>query len=353
MQKPTPWSIVKPASNYRFNHARYRLVTRVLHQGAKAMATPGSLHRPQRRFAFSVMTPIMIYLMIFSLLPMIWAVILGFFDYSPARVGGALFGLGESNPFIGINNYIDMFGDSQPATVFRKSIINTFLFTLLVLPLNLAITLPLAIIIERSHARVKGFFRAVYFLPTVTSAVAVALIWGAIYNPQAGLLNTLIRTIGLTPPKAWLSDPQAFVFGIPLAMVALIIAHLWQDFGYNLVIFIAALQGIPQNLRDAAMVDGANEQQMFWYVTLPLLQPTLLFVCVMTILSSLQMFILAQVMTAGGPREQTTTMLMSIYSNAFRYQNMGWAAAMSMVLFGIIMLFTIVQFRFLRSDWEY
>jgi multiple sugar transport system permease protein len=317
------------------------------------MATPGSLHRPQRRFAFSVMTPIMIYLMIFSLLPMIWAVILGFFDYSPARVGGALFGLGESNPFIGINNYIDMFGDSQPATVFRKSIINTFLFTLLVLPLNLAITLPLAIIIERSHARVKGFFRAVYFLPTVTSAVAVALIWGAIYNPQAGLLNTLIRTIGLTPPKAWLSDPQAFVFGIPLAMVALIIAHLWQDFGYNLVIFIAALQGIPQNLRDAAMVDGANEQQMFWYVTLPLLQPTLLFVCVMTILSSLQMFILAQVMTAGGPREQTTTMLMSIYSNAFRYQNMGWAAAMSMVLFGIIMLFTIVQFRFLRSDWEY
>lgn len=317
------------------------------------MATPGSLHRPQRRFAFSVMTPIMIYLMIFSLLPMIWAVILGFFDYSPARVGGALFGLGESNPFIGINNYIDMFGDSQPATVFRKSIVNTFLFTLLVLPLNLAITLPLAIIIERSHARVKGFFRAVYFLPTVTSAVAVALIWGAIYNPQAGLLNTLIRTIGLTPPKAWLSDPQAFVLGIPLAMVALIIAHLWQDFGYNLVIFIAALQGIPQNLRDAAMVDGANEQQMFWYVTLPLLQPTLLFVCVMTILSSLQMFILAQVMTAGGPREQTTTMLMSIYSNAFRYQNMGWAAAMSMVLFGIIMLFTIVQFRFLRSDWEY
>jgi len=246
-----------------------------------------------------------------------------------------------------------MFSDSQPATVFRKSVSNTFLFTFLILPLNLAITLPLAIIIERSHARVKGFFRAVYFLPTVTSAVAVALIWGAIYNPQAGLLNSMIRTIGLTPPKAWLSDPQAFVMGIPLAMIALIIAHLWQDFGYNLIIFIAALQGIPQNLRDAAMVDGANEQQMFWYVTLPLLQPTLLFVCVMTILSSLQMFILAQVMTTGGPREQTTTMLMSIYSNAFRYQNMGWAAAMSMVLFGIIMVFTILQFRFLRSDWEY
>jgi ABC-type sugar transport system permease subunit len=141
--------------------------------------------------------------------------------------------------------------------------------------------------------------------------------------------------------------------GIPLAMVALIIAHLWQDFGYNLVIFIAALQGIPANMREAAMVDGANEWQMFWRITLPLLRPTLLFVCVMTMLSSLQMFILAQVMTAGGPREQTTTMLMSIYQNAFRYQSMGWAAAMSMVLFLIILILTVTQFRLLRSDWEY
>jgi ABC-type sugar transport system permease subunit len=264
-----------------------------------------------------------------------------------------LFGLGADNPFVGLNNYIAMFADSQPANVFRKSVANTFLFSFLVLPLNLLITIPLAIIIERSHARAKGFFRAVYFLPTVTSAVAVAIIWGAIFNPQAGLLNAFIRDIGLTPPKAWLSDPRAFFMGIPLAMVALIIAHLWQDFGYNLVIFIAALQGIPANMREAAMVDGADEWQMFWRITLPLLRPTLLFVCVMTMLSSLQMFILAQVMTSGGPREQTTTMLMSIYQNAFRYQSMGWAAAMSMVLFLIILILTVTQFRLLRSDWEY
>mgnify|MGYP006274734181 CR=1 FL=1 len=317
------------------------------------MAKPGTLQQSQRRFAQSIMTPIMIYLMIFSLIPMIWAITLGFFDYSPARVGGSWFGLGETNPFVGLKNYIAMFGDSQPATVFRKSVYNTFLFALIVLPLNLAITLPLAIIIERSHAKLKGFFRAVYFLPTVTSAVAVALIWGAIYNPQAGLLSSLIRELGLVPPKAWLTDPRAYVMGVPLAMIAIIVTYLWQDFGYNLVIFIAALQGIPQNLREAAMVDGANEQQLFWYVTLPLLQPTMLFVSVMTMLSSLQMFVLAQVMTNGGPREQTTTILMSVYQNAFRYQNMGWAASMSLVLFGIIMVFTVVQFRFLRSDWEY
>jgi multiple sugar transport system permease protein len=317
------------------------------------MAPRRSLNQHQQRFAYSVMTPIMIYLMVFSLLPMLWALILGFFDYSPVRSGGFWFGLGAENPFVGLKNYLAMFADSQPANVFRKSVANTFLFSFLVLPLNLLITLPLAIIIERSHAQAKGFFRAVYFLPTVTSAVAVAIIWGAIFNPQAGLLNAMIRDIGLTPPKAWLSDPRAFFMGIPLAMIALIIAHLWQDFGYNLVIFIAALQGIPANLREAAMVDGANEWQMFWRITLPLLRPTLLFVCVMTMLSSLQMFILAQVMTAGGPREQTTTMLMSIYQNAFRYQSMGWAAAMSMVLFLIILVLTVTQFRFLRSDWEY
>lgn len=317
------------------------------------MPSTRSITSSQRRFAYSIMTPIMLYLMLFSLVPMLWAVILGFFDYSPARAGGTFFGLGNTNPFVGLKNYLDMFSDSQPAEVFRKSVYNTFLFAAIVLPCNLAITLPLAIIIERSHARLKGFFRAVYFLPTVTSSVAVALIWGAIYNPQAGLLSGFIRDIGLDAPKAWLSDPRAFVFGVPLAMLAVIVAHLWQDFGYNLVIFIAALQGIPQNLRDAAMVDGATEQQMFWYVTLPLLRPTMLFVCVMTVLSSLQMFILTQVMTSGGPREQTTTMLMSIYQHAFRYQNMGWAAAMSMVLFVIILLFTVAQFRLLRTDWEY
>jgi ABC-type sugar transport system permease subunit len=162
-----------------------------------------------------------------------------------------------------------------------------------------------------------------------------------------------MRSIGLTPPRAFLSDPQAFVLGVPLAMVSVIVAYLWQDFGYNLVIFIAALQGIPQHIRDAARVDGANSWQLFRHITLPLLRPTLLFVCVLTMLSSLQQFVLFNVMTDGGPRDQTTTILMSVYSNAFRYQNMGWAAAMSTVLFLIILAFTVLQFRLLRTDWEY
>ena len=207
--------------------------------------------------------------------------------------------------------------------------------------------------VESVHDRIKGLFRAIYFLPTITSAVAVALIWGNIYQPQYGLLSSLIRGIGLIPPKAWLSDPNASFLGIPLAMVAVILAYIWQDFGYNLIIFIAALQGIPQSLRDAARVDGANPIQEFWLITLPLLRPTILLVSVLTMLSSFQVFVIFYVMTEGGPRDQTTTLVLTIYENAFRYQNMGWASAISMVLLLIIASFTIIQFRVLRTDWEY
>jgi ABC-type sugar transport system permease subunit len=159
--------------------------------------------------------------------------------------------------------------------------------------------------------------------------------------------------IGLTPPKAWLTNPNAYFLGVPLAMFAVIIAYLWQDFGYNLVIFIAALQNIPHEIRDAARVDGANAWQEFWRITLPLVQPTMLFVCVLTMLSSFQVFVIFQVMTNGGPRNQTTPLVMSIYENAFRYQNMGWAAAISMVLLLIIGVITVIQFRVLRTNWEY
>jgi ABC-type sugar transport system permease subunit len=321
--------------------------------GKKPKENRPGLGAGQQGFVIGALTPLMAYMIFFSLLPMLWAVVLSFFDYTPARAGSGPLGLGGANPFVGLANYAAMFGQSQPARLFRIAVVNTFTFALLVLPLNLVITLPLAVLVESVHDRLKGLFRAIYFLPTISSSVAVALMWAYIYHPQQGLLNTLIKLVGLTPPKAWLSDPRAVYFGVPLAMIAVIIAYLWQDFGYNLVIFIAALQGIPRELRDAVRVDGANAWQEFWSITLPLLQPTLLFVCVLTMLSSLQVFVIFQVMTTGGPRDQTTPLVMSIYENAFRFQDMGWAAAISMVLFAIILGITIFQFRLLRTDWEY
>ena len=307
----------------------------------------------QRTFVWGALIPIFLYLGVFALFPMIWVVVLSFFSYSPVRVGDGLLGLGGRNPFIGLENFTSMLADTQTAQLFRTSVKNTLIFAFLVLVVNLAITLPLAVLVESVHNRVKGVVRAIYFMPTISSAVAVAIMWGYVFHPQQGLLNNFIKLIGLTPPKSWLTDPGAAVFGVPLAMVAVIIAYVWQDFGYNLVIFIAALQGIPHDIRDAAQIDGASGWQQFRRITIPLLRPTLLFVCTLTMISSFQVFVIFQVMTGGGPQNQTRSLTMDIYENAFRYQAMGWAAAMSLILFAMVLIVTLVQFRVLRTDWEY
>jgi ABC-type sugar transport system permease subunit len=195
-------------------------------------------------------------------------------------------------------------------------------------------------------------YRTIYFLPVLTSSVGVALIWMSMYDPQAGWINAIVRFFGGTP-VTWLSDPRAGFLGISVAMWAVMLAYLWQDYGYNMVIFIAALQAIPQELKDAAMIDGASSWKAFTKITLPLIRPTMLFVCVMTMLSSFQVFDIIQVMTNGDPGNRTQVLMLDIYKNAFRYQNLGWAAAESFILFLIVMGVTIFQMRVLRTDWEY
>ena len=311
------------------------------------------LRAGQRRFVLFGLGPILLYMAFFALFPMIWVVVLSFFSYSPVRVGSGLLGLGGRNPFIGLENFTTMLGDTQTAIVFRTSLKNTLLFAFSVLALNLCITLPLAVLVESVHQRAKGIFRSIYFMPTISSAVAVALMWGYVFHPQQGLLNTLIRAIGLTPPASWVTNPGAVYFCVPLAVIVAIIAYIWPDFGYNLVIFIAALQGIPTEIRDAARIDGASAWDEFWRVTIPLLRPTLLFVCTLTMISSFQVFVIFQVMTGGGPMNQTRSLTMDIYENAFRYQAMGWASATSLILFSMVLIVTLVQFRILRTDWEY
>ena len=307
----------------------------------------------QRRFIRSVTIPAVLYagIGIFSLG---WAFVLMFFKYSPGRAGGPVLGLGGTNPFIGVQHFHNMVsGVSKHARLFRTSLVNTFLFVLAVVPLNLAITLPLAALIESVKSlQVKRVLRAIYFLPVVTSQVGVAMIWGYVYDPQAGLLNMAVRLLG-GRPIAWITDPRTAFLGIPVAMWAVIVARLWADYGYNMVIFVAALQGIPHTFKEAARIDGGNAWQVFWHVTVPLLRPTLLFVCVMTVLDAFQVFDLFQVLTDGGPRDQTRVLMLDIYYNAFRYQKMGWAAATSLVLVVVVMTFTLIQMRVLRTEWEY
>lgn len=309
----------------------------------------------QRRFAYASLTPILLYMGLFTLFPIFFAVVMSFFSYTPIREGSWFLGLGGQNPFVGIRNYIELFsGTSKPAEVFRLAVKNTFLFTGLVLPLNLALTLPLAVLLESIGERFKTLFRAIYFLPTISSSVALVIIWAYIYAPGWGLLSQIFKLVGLVPPKSWLQDPNAIYFGVPLAMICVVVAYVWQDFGYNLVIFVAALQSIPKTLREAARVDGANSWQEFWLVVVPLLSRTILLASVLTVISSLQVFVIFQLLTRGGPKNQTQTMLLSIYENAFRFaNNLGLASAMSMILFIIILTLTIIQFRILRTEWEY
>lgn len=316
--------------------------------------------RPQRRlrqqgFVAGVISPMVVYLAVLSALPILWAVFLAFFDYSPRRVGGPVLGLGAENAFVGLAHFQTMIeGASREARVFRLSLTNTLVFAFAVLPINLMITLPLAALIESTRDRVKTIFRAIYFLPVVTSSVGVAIMWGFIYNANYGLLNSVIRSLG-GRPVAWLQDQTAQFLGIPAALWAVIIAYLWQDYGYNTVIFIAAIQGIPDVLKEAARVDGASPFQVFWHITIPLLRPTLLLVCVLTMISSFQVFDIIQVMTQGGPGRLglTRVLVLDIYENAFRYDQMGWAAAISLVLFALVMVVTAFQMRVLRTNWEY
>lgn len=302
-------------------------------------------------FVGSVMTPLMLYMLFWTLFPILFAVALALFNYS-SRNTGLFLGFGGENEFIGLGNFRNMFSNSLEAQNFRMSLRNTLIFAFAVLPLNLLITIPLAVAIEAVHERLKVVFRFIYFLPTVTASVGVALIWGYLYHPQRGLINMIIKFLGGSP-QIWLTDPRVAFLGVPLALWAVIITYLWWDMGYNLIIFIAALQGIPREFKEAAVVDGANVWQIFWRVTLPLLKPTLMFVCILTMISSFQVFDIIQIMTNGGPQEQTRVLVLDIYLNAFRFQRMGWAGASSLVLFLLIFTVTMVQRRLLRTQWEY
>ncbi len=312
----------------------------------------------ERKFVFGVMSPMVFYMAIFSVLPIIWAIVLAFFDYSARRNGGPVVGLGGDNPFVGADNFGQMldFSEERPLEVrqFHLSLKTTLMFAFVVVPVNLAITLPLASFIESIHQRMRPVFRNLFFLPVLTSAVGVAIMWGFIFNPQQGLLNGLISQVrGQDTIIAWTTDPNLTVLGIPVALLAVIVAYIWQDLGYNLIIFIAALQAVPQSMKEAAVIDGARPWQLFRYVTVPLLKPTILLASILTMISAFQVFDLFQVMTAGGPQDQTRALSLDIYESAFRFQRMGWSAAISVVLFLIVFGLSLVQSRLLSSDWEY
>jgi multiple sugar transport system permease protein len=232
--------------------------------------------------------------------------------------------------WIGFGNFIRALGD--PAV--QQALRNTLTFILGYLPSVVAIGLGIALLVNR---KLKGrtIFRAIYFVPVVTSWVAVSLVWKWLLNPQYGLVNWLLSLVGIQGP-GWLFDPN-------WAMPGVIMATVWKDIGFVAVIYLAGLQEIPENLMEAADIDGANAWQRFWSITWPLLAPTTFFVTTISLISSFQVFDQVYIMTNGGPVGATTTMVQLIYKNAFGYGQMGYASAISWVLFALIFIVTITQ----------
>lgn len=232
--------------------------------------------------------------------------------------------------WIGLANYGKALAD--PAV--RSALGNTLLFILGYLPPVVGIGLGLALLLNRAFPG-RTLFRAIYFVPVVTSWVAVSLVWKWLLNPEFGLVNYGLSLVGIDGP-GWLYDPQ-------WAMAGIVLTSVWKDIGFVMVIYLAGLQEIPGHLYEAAEIDGIHPWRVFWRITLPLLAPTTFFVTTISLINSFQVFDQVWIMTEGGPAGSTSVVMELIYKNAFRYYQMGYASAISWLLFAIIFAVTIAQ----------
>jgi multiple sugar transport system permease protein len=281
--------------------------------------------------AYVFIAPALLVIGVFFFLPVAAALVLSFTDFD-------IYGIADAGNvrWVGLGNY----GRLLETPLFWTALKNTFYFTLVGGPLSIAVSLGAALLLNAKGVRLRGLFRTVYFAPFVTTLVAVAIVWRYLYNTRYGLLNYGLGMVGIDPVD-WLGDPR-------WAMPAIILLAVWKNFGYNMLIFIAGLQSIPEELYEAARIDGANAWRRFWHVTIPSLGPTLLFVSIITMIGYFQLFAEPYVMTAGGPLRATTSVVLFMYEEGFRWWRMGFAAAIAFVLFAVILVFSLIQFRLQR-----
>lgn len=286
----------------------------------------------QGRAAWLFLTPALGLISLFFFLPVLASFLLSFTDFDIYAIADL-----SNVRLVGMRNYTRLI-DSP---IFWIALKNTFYFVLVGGPLTMAVSLGAALLVNARLVRFRGFFRTLYFAPFVTTLVAVAIVWRYLYHRQYGLINHALGAVGI-PPVDWLGDPG-------WAMPAIILLAVWKNFGYNMLIFIAGLQAIPQELYEAAYLDGAGPWRRFRHVTLPMLGPTLLFVGLITMIGFFQLFAEPYVMTQGGPLQSTTSMVLLMYEEGFRWWRMGYAAAVAFVLFLVILAFMLVQRRLQRE----
>jgi len=242
--------------------------------------------------------------------------------------------------FVGLGNYFKLLKDDSFYIVLR----NTLIFVIGTVPTRVILSLLLALALVKNIPG-RTVFRSAIFLPVAASTVAVAMIWRWIFNADFGLLNDFLYRIGISNLPQWLINPN-------WALAALIIFSVWKDLGFSTVIFMAGLEGIPKVLYEAAEIDGATPWTKFWKITLPLLSPTTFFVVIINIIGSFQVFDQAYVLTGGGPGNATTTIVYYIYNYAFQRFKMGYASSAAWILFAVIFVFTIIQFKY-QKNWVY
>jgi len=293
--------------------------------------TLGSIRKEWTAYLF--LAPSLLQFAVLTVFPVFFSFYLSFHEWNI---------LEPEKPFVGLDNYQRLLTDRRV----RQAIGNTLYYTVASVPLTLFGGLLIALLLNNS-IRARGLFRGMYYLPAVTSAVAVAVVWKWIFNGDFGLINYYLIRLGLiSEPIRWLTDPA-------LAMPAVIIVSIWGGVGGCMIIYLAGLQAIPEEMYDAARVDGAGPVRTLFSITIPLLAPATFFLMITSIIGAFQQFGLPYLLTAGGPVGRTTTIAYYLYTAAFKNFEMGYAAAMSYLLFAMIFVFTLLHMRFAYRDVNY
>lgn len=290
-----------------------------------------SLKRQEYRAAFILLFPATLGLVLFAFIPILQAFYISFYDaplLSPRRT------------FIGLENYTHMLLDP----VFKKALLNTVTYAGTVVILQIIVALGLALLIREAIPGM-GVFRSIYFLPVITSLVVVSTVWKIMYHTDNGLINSVLRTLSLSP-QPWLTSPDR-------ALWSLVLIGVWKEVGFSMLVLLGGLQSIPSEVYEAGAIDGATGWRSFYRITLPLLRRPLLFVVVLNSINGFKLFTPVYVITEGGPADSTQTLVFYIFQSAFRYFKMGYASALSFVLLGLVLILTAIQFRLFRSEVEY
>ena len=287
--------------------------------------------KSERTAAYLFVVPAVVLLAAFLIYPALQTIRYAFTDYNIMRP--------DRIKFSGINNFIELFQDKN----FWIAVKNTLHFTVLVVPFQTALALALALLIS-SRRRGVSIFRAAYFSPQVTSMLVVAILWTVLYNsnPDSGLLNALLVKLGMEP-CGFLNDPKT-------SMNSIIFMSAWQGAGYQMMIFLAGLQGIPKEQYEAASIDGAGKVKSFFYVTLPGLKNVIQYVIMITVIQAMKLFTQPYVMTKGGPQNSTRTLVYYVYEQGFQKRNFGYACAVAAVFFVIVISLSLGMKKIIKAD---